>query len=169
MNNKKGAFELSVTTIVIIIMAVVLLSLGLVFIRGVFKKIDTITIDSFEQADAEIGKLSNVDQPLTLSPGSIQVEKGSAKEVLLIIANFEDEEKDFQADISSTSENINCVYADTKDATSKEYTLKSGEEARIKIIVDEKGGSLTTEVCNIEVQGLSGDNKEELIIKVVKA
>jgi len=169
MKNKKGAFQLSVTTIVVIVIAVVLLSLGLVFVRGIFNKMDFLTLDAFETADAEIGKLSNIDEPLTLTPGTIQIEQGGAKEVRLIIANFEDSDATFQAEISSTSNDVICVFADTKESTSKEYNLNSGDQASIKILIDEKGGPLTTEVCNIEIDGLSGDNREELIINIVKA
>lgn len=169
MMNKKGAFELSMTTIVIIVISVVLLSLGLVFVRNVFSKADFLTVNAFEEAEAAIGEIGSVDGPITLSPGSIQIKKGDAKTVELIIANFEEEDLIFKAKISSTSEKVDCVYADTKDTTSKEYTITSGDQATIKIIVDEQGGALGNEVCNIEVDGLPGDNQEELIINVVKA
>lgn len=169
MRNKKGAFQLSMSTIVIIVIAVVLLSLGLVFLRTVFSNIDSLTLDAFETADAEIGKLSTVDAPLTLTPGTMQIEQGSAKEARLIIANFEEETIDFKATIESTKpDTLICVFADTKSATSKLYELNSGDQASIKILVDEKGGPLGTEVCNIAVTGMGGDNIDSLIVKIVK-
>ena len=169
MRTKKGAFQLSITMIIVIVIAVVLLSLGLVFVRNVFNKVDFLTLDAFETADAEIGKLTNIDETLTLSPGTIQIEQGGAKEVRLIIANFENEEKTFQGTISSNDpDNVICVFGDTAETTSKEYTLPSGKEAKIKILVDEKGGPIQTAICNIEVDGIVGDNLDELFINVVK-
>ncbi|MFA5176490.1 MAG: hypothetical protein WC413_04515 [Candidatus Nanoarchaeia archaeon] len=54
MKSKKGAIELSMTTIIVIILGVTLLSLGLMFIRGMFDKINDITKQTFESADEQI-------------------------------------------------------------------------------------------------------------------
>ncbi|MDD5133423.1 MAG: hypothetical protein PHD81_01100 [Candidatus Nanoarchaeia archaeon] len=51
MQNKKGAIELSMTTIIVIILGVTLLSLGLMFIKGTFGNITDITDKTFDQAD----------------------------------------------------------------------------------------------------------------------
>jgi len=57
--NKKGAIELSMNTIIIIVMGVVLLSLGLMFVRGIFSQVEGLSKSAFETADAEIGIMSN--------------------------------------------------------------------------------------------------------------
>ena len=47
MRNKKGALELSINAIVIVILAMTLLGLGLGFVRGMFGKITGISDDTF--------------------------------------------------------------------------------------------------------------------------
>lgn len=168
MKSKKGAIELSMTTIIIIVIGITLLTLGLTWIRGVFRDLDDVTVGAFEQADAAIGELGTIDSELTISPDSIKVKQGGAKTVDVVIANFEDSSVAFQASVSSSSEKVLCVFADKKSSVSKEYNLGSGQQAEIKLIVDEKGGPLGLETCVVEVSGITGDNTEELIVEVVK-
>ena len=48
--NKKGALELSMNTIIIIVIGVVLLSLGLIFVRGLFGQVESLSKSAFETA-----------------------------------------------------------------------------------------------------------------------
>ena len=49
--SKKGAIELSMTTIIVIIMGITLLSLGLIWIRGTFSEITGLSKGAFEKAE----------------------------------------------------------------------------------------------------------------------
>ncbi len=57
MKNKKAAFEMSMTTIIVIVMAVVMLILGLVFIRTIMCGAMNIATTTLEGAQSEINKL----------------------------------------------------------------------------------------------------------------
>ncbi len=165
---KKGALELSITTIIVIVIGITLLSLGLIFVRSIFTNISGLAKESFEQADAEIGKLSEVDSFLTISPSKIDVEKGSSRDVKVIIANFEAVPITVKAKVISTDPKIRCLFADTKGSSSKEYTITSGETRKLILVAEEKGGALGFEYCNVEIMGGStGQNTDTLIVNVI--
>jgi|TARA_B100001971_G_C18056538_1_gene465633 hypothetical protein len=76
MKQKKAAMELSVTAIVTLILAIVMLGLGLGFIRGMFTKVST----SFEEqisAEPE-AELARSSDPLTISRQTIISEAGAS-------------------------------------------------------------------------------------------
>lgn len=169
IKQKKGAFELSVTTIIVIVIGVVLLTLGLIFVRTVFFKVQALSIDAFDQADAEISNLGSVQGLLTISPGTIQLDQGSAKDVKVIIANFESTEIRIRAITSSPDEDMSCVFADTKGEESKPLTIKSGQQAALKLIADQDdNGNLGTKVCNVELLDAPEEARDSLVITVVK-
>ena len=57
--NKRGAIQLSVTTIVIVIIAVTLLSLGLLFVRDTFGRIDRMSDTIFTKGENVIGDIQH--------------------------------------------------------------------------------------------------------------
>lgn len=167
---KRGALELSITTIIVIVIGITLLSLGLIFVRSIFANIRGLSKEAFEHADAEIGKLSEVDRFLTIAPGTIEVEKNSARDIKVVIANFESSPLTVKAKVISSDPKIGCSFADTMGSSSKEYTIASGEQAILKLVIDEKGGSLSTKSCNVEVMGGAKgvQNTDSLIIRVIE-
>lgn len=61
--NKKGAIELSMTTIIVIVLGVTLLILGLGFVRTLFGKVTTLSQGAFDIAEQEIqGKMGATDK-----------------------------------------------------------------------------------------------------------
>jgi len=167
---KRGALELSITTIIVIVIGITLLSLGLIFVRSIFSNIMGLSKEAFEQADAEIGKLSEVDSFLTIAPGKIEVEKGSDRNVKVVIANFEAVTLTVKASVTSTDPKMDCVFADTMGSSSKEYIIASGNTRKLILIVEEKGGTLGIKSCNVEVMGgpEGVQNTDSLIIGVIQ-
>ncbi len=86
MENKKGAIELSVTTIIVIVLGVALLSLGLVFISNIFSKITKTTDDVFGDADILIEKIAQGTDKLSL-PTSVVVKKGKSNTFKAFVFN----------------------------------------------------------------------------------
>jgi len=60
--SRKGAIELSMSTIVVVIIAVVLLSLGLLFVNKVFKTLDILTGDMYANAQRALERNVRSDQ-----------------------------------------------------------------------------------------------------------
>ena len=168
MKSKKGALELSVNTIVVIVIGVTLLILGLVFVRNIFSKIDTLSSDSFAKAEGELGKLSGVDKQLTLSPQRIGVEKGGAKQVNVIIASLAGPLTQISAKATSSSAStLSCVFNDGVpfDDTSEKYDVPSGEQVTLHLIIDDKGSDVGVQGCIIDLsgQGLNPTQKKDTV------
>ncbi len=163
---KKGAIELSMTTIIVIILGVTLLSLGLVFIRGVIEKVTNLSERSFETAESEIGKISGVDQLLTLSPTNIDLPQKSSKPVDVIIANFENGPVSVSGKVESGDQKLSCLFADqaTRKDTSKTYNLGSGKQVKVKMIANDLGADLGINHCVISVRGTGVDETTETLI-----
>lgn len=51
---KKGAIELSMNTIVVVVIGITLLVLGLVFVRGIFQRLGIIGTKAFEAGEQEL-------------------------------------------------------------------------------------------------------------------
>ncbi|MBI4155392.1 hypothetical protein HY498_04900 [Candidatus Woesearchaeota archaeon] len=163
---KKGAIELSMTTIIIIIVGVTLLSLSLVWIRGVIQKVTQLSGTAFETAEGEIGKLSGVSQLLTLSPTNIDLSQNSAKPVDVIIANFENNPITISAKSQSGDPKLSCTFADQpeKKTQSRTYTLGSGKQVKVKLIAEDVGSKLGINHCVITVSGTGVDETTETLI-----
>ena len=167
--SKKGAIELSMTTIIVIIMGITLLSLGLIWIRGTFSEITGLSKGAFEKAEGSISDIfEEVDKPVYVSPPSLTLEQETSEIANFIITNFEQEQVKVTAFVKSSDPTLECLFADTLQVQSKEYLLNSGKQVKVKLIAQEKGGNLGTKVCNIEVPALKESNTESLIIEVVK-
>jgi hypothetical protein len=84
MRNKKAAFEMSITTVIVIVIAVVMLILGLVFVRTIMCGALNIATTTIAGAEDEINKLfgeergnevtcMGVRSPLDIVPGSYNI------------------------------------------------------------------------------------------------
>ncbi len=167
--DKKAAIELSMTTIIVIIIGITLLSLGLIWVRGTFKDITRLSGDAFKQADGAISDIfEEVDKAVYVSPPSVDLEQNSAKTAQFRITNFEQEQIKAKVRVESSDEKISCIFADTFKAESKEYTLGSGKTVEIKVIVEDKGSSLGIKGCNFEVPSIKNANTDSLVVSVVK-
>src|SRR3989338_6223026 len=87
---KKGALELSMNTIVIIVIGVTLLILGLAFVRNIFGKVGGLAEGAFEEAQGKVSDFSTISKSLTVSPERIDVKKGDSKIIAVVIANLKD-------------------------------------------------------------------------------
>ena len=104
MINNKGAMELSINTIVIIVIGVTLLSLGLIFVKGVFDKLDGQSDQIFEGGENEISKIANHDQKLSVKQ-QVNVKQGADAVFKVWVVNFEDDVSDFTVEIEPSSSN----------------------------------------------------------------
>jgi hypothetical protein len=72
--NKKAAIELSVNTIVVIVLAMSMLILGLVLVKNIFSGATDITKMTNEQVKNQVSQLFGDDRKLVVYPDSRQVE-----------------------------------------------------------------------------------------------
>ena len=73
---KKGAIELSMSTIIVVIIGVVLLILGLTFVRGIFSKTDVLTGNAFDEAETAMKNIGTPTEELTVAPLKTSMSQG---------------------------------------------------------------------------------------------
>lgn len=84
-DDKKGALELSVNTIVIVVIGVTLLTLGLVFVKNMFNQLTQTSDDVFGTADKEIGKMHQESK--FTCPTEISVKAGKRQTSTLYVGH----------------------------------------------------------------------------------
>lgn len=173
MQNKRGAIELSMTTIIVIVLGVTLLILGLAFVRTIFGKVSDLTTKSFEEADSQIKNLGTIDKELTVASTSVDLKQGDSRGVGVVMANLGQDDARFQVKTSLPAKTagaakFTCEIAETESATSEEVMLKSGEQRSARLLIIDNDTPLGTYVCKV---ALVKDGRETLsdsvIIRVV--
>ena len=176
MKQKEGAIQLSMSTIIIVIIGVTLLSLGLVWIRGTLGKITDLSDQAFDLSDQEIDNLfADSDSLLKILPDSVELKKGKAAEVGVLFYNLEQTSLQIQAQVVPIAAGIpvTCKLGDTLTGTSKEYTLASGSSEKIKLKVETtKDTTLGTGGCDLIITSLTSEDttyslSEQLLVEIV--
>ncbi len=167
LRNKRGAIELSITTIIVIVIGVALLVLGLTFVSKIFGKANELIDSSFAKADAEIGIFESVNAPLTLIPDTVSLKKGKSKLVTVIAANLDEGvARNVKLTVTSSKNYIGCYFLSTENSVSQPKDIESGNQLKDKIVVRSLSG-VGTGACHVEVQGLStSDNQVDLFVQV---
>ncbi len=168
---KRGVMGLSMTTIIIIIMGITILTLGLVWISGIFTDLTGITDDTFDTADGIIGDLNeNTDEGISLSPSSVTLGQGETEQSIFSMNHQEAGEVTVTATVEVNTimdgdeEDFLCVFADTGETESKEYSLDSGEGASITLVMKDLGSDVGTMYsCVVTAEGLSGGDTTDSI------
>jgi len=119
--SKRGALELSMTTIIIIVVGVVILSLGLMFVRGIFSKVETLSGGAFEEAENVLNEIATHDQEVTL-PSQVIVKQGEQKTFRIWIVNQDNQTKPYSLSIVSQTPGITFIVPTNK------ATLTTGQE-----------------------------------------
>ncbi|MBI2110047.1 hypothetical protein HYT58_02665, partial [Candidatus Woesearchaeota archaeon] len=89
MVKKRGAIELSMNTIIIVVIGIVLLTLGLRWVYSIFGGLEEQRRSIMESTSSEIEKLFGESQEaLKLQSTSITVTQGKSSDVVLIIRNM---------------------------------------------------------------------------------
>jgi hypothetical protein len=167
MVSKKGAIELSMTTIIVIVIGITLLTLGLTWVRGIFDDLEGVTTDAFDEAQGAIGDLSQVEGVLTVTPDKIRLKQNNGNTIDVIAAHTEDINlESYTLKVSSPADGkTECVFADNEmSETSKTYNLASGKSVRIKMVIIDHGAPLGFRACNVEIEGT--EENSQLIIEM---
>ena len=171
--NKRGALELSVNTIIVIVIGVTILTLGLYFVQNIFGGLDELGTGAIQQAKSQLVDLGNVDKLLSVSPKETDISQGDTGYVRVNIANIEEiDYKSVKASVKSTSKDVVCVFTDTLQQTSETWNINSGKKVAVDIGINVgKNAKLGNVVCNVEVSSLDiteSDKSDSLFVNVVK-
>ncbi len=168
---KRGVMEFSMTTIIIIIIGITILTLGLIWISGVFMDLTRVTDDMIDNADGQIEKLNeNTDEGISLSPTSVSLAQGDSTSATFSMNHMESGEVTVYASVEvntildANEEDFLCVFADTGETESDEYALESGEGASITLFMRDLGSDVgAVYSCVVTADGLSGGDTTESI------
>lgn len=145
--NKKGALELSMNTIIIIVIGVTLLILGLTFVKGIFGKTTKLADGAFEKAEGQIGVDANLEEALSIMPKKISLDAGEDKITTIVVANLGKTEIKFPTINTivvtggTYNKDLECTFVETgtSQVTRADTSLKSGEFAKIDVNVKSTG------------------------------
>ena len=158
--NKKGALELSMNTIIIIVIGVVLLSLGLMFVRGIFSQTTDLSDKVFANANQELDTLvGGASRALIISPEKVRIKAGQTSGFIVQVTNLE-EGNSYSGLIgvlqTPPGQGIKCEFTDgTIQANIR--TLIPGAEDRLQVFVRSQKGSIGTKSCKFTLNGLQQD------------
>jgi|SRR3989338_6582502 len=163
--NKKGAIEMSMTTIIVIVIGVTLLILGLIFVRGIFERIGGLSDQLFAQADNIIRDNMDASQKVYVHGAIFTVNSGEDKEVFTGVQNFDDKTGKFKVQAVAGKD----ASADWFVGTDEEIEVMPGEKKGIPLLVQipkgtEPGAAFSFTLKffkNSEVYGT-----EKIIIKI---
>ena len=97
---KRGALELSVSTIVVVVIGVALLSFGLIFVTDLGEGIREMMKDVFTGAKTKLGEVDRqYDERLTITPTDIKVERGKSDTFKVYIGNDLDTTQTFTINV----------------------------------------------------------------------
>ena len=169
--NKKGALELSMNTIIIIVIGVVLLSLGLMFVRGIFTQTTDLSEKVFANANKELDALGgSVNSAIVASPMTVRMKAGETSGFVVQVTNLEQDGtyNGLTGVLGSNDQRIACTFTD--GTTQKNIrTLISGAD-RLQVFVRSQKGVIGTKSCRFTLNGLPEntffDNEVEVIVVV---
>ena len=169
--NKRGALELSMNTIIIIVIGVVLLSLGLIFVRGIFSQTTDLSDKVFADANKQLDDLGgSVSSALVVSPETVRIDSGKTSGFVVQVTNLEEGQtySGLTGTLQALGQGITCTFTD--GASQKVIrTLIPGAEDGLQVLVKSQKGSLGTKTCKFTLNGLTNtvfDNEVEAIVVV---
>ncbi len=169
MLNKKAAIEMSMTTIIVIVLGVVLLILGLVFVQFIFKKTTLLAEGAFDKAEGQIGSFSEITDPLTISPKKMDLSKGDTKIVSVTMANKGATKASVKLKVNplTKADDLICVFEETQNQDSDPHSIPSGEFRTIQLRIESQStGTTGNKVCKITSTGLGEDITATISIRV---
>ena len=130
MKQKKGAIELSMTTIIVIVLGVTLLILGLAFIQGLFAKVTSLSEQSFATADKLIQEQMGSSERFYISALIFEIESGKSISGYVGLQNFESDAEFEITAISGGSEKIDDWFV-----LPSPDTIRAGEKKGYPILI----------------------------------
>lgn len=164
MMNKKGAIELSMTTIIVIVLGITLLSLGILWIRNSFSSIQSLTESQFQQASQIIDATPTGNEKLNL-PIEMNVKSGQTIGFKMYLLN--------DGSTSGTRFNVKIdgdfptslrvgVIGQKENAEVKTYEVTQGETQEIDaLIIVPKSIKSGTFQYTVEITDESGEIYEQ--------
>lgn len=180
MKTKRGAIELSISTIVIVVLAMSMLILGLVLIKTIFSGSVSVAEMTNDQLKNQVSQLFGEDKKLVIYPDSrqIEVEQGQVNGFGIGIKNLKSGKAagdmfSYEVIVSDPEVRNKCGVSETEilslittGRTESNIPLASGESTTTKVLFDtQTGDPLCTVRFRINVK-LNNENYASDIMDV---
>ena len=158
MKSKRGAVELSITTIIVVVIGITLLVLGLAWVQGIFSQLDKLTGEQFTSAQKKIQESMGADARFYVSGNAFNVKSGEKVEVYVGVQNFGTQgTNDFLIEVQP-GKNAEGKFVIT---TSEERVqVKVGDRAGIPVIIRANKGLNTGTDYSFIIKAIRDGNKE---------
>lgn len=177
-SKKRGAIELSMTTIIVVIMGITLLTLGLRWVYNIYGDIEKQKTQMSEAMEQQIiDTFGKSDKPLNLLKNYLTIKQGETQNLGIAIRNIgNNDNQHFKYDIVidqiPSNANKNSVLSWFLYSKGKEFTLDSGQIQTdlISIGVPKTGAPLGRYRVTVELTCREDNNLsyvQPLIIEVV--
>jgi len=159
IKGKKGALELSINTIIIIVIGVTLLTLGLVFVQNIFTQTSDLSAKAFEDANRALAALGdNVNEILTVYPETVRIEAGDVSGFSALIKNIDENSysgviaKVVTSEIAS-SKGVKCEFQDGSISKNLRSPLIPGAKEIFNVRVRTSKSSIGAFGCEFSLSG----------------
>ena len=157
--NKKGALELSVNTIIIIVIGVTLLVLGLQFVRKSIGQSIDLSDKAFQDANKQLDALgSDLSEFVTIAPETVRLNAGEIRGFVVLIKNVEQKTySGITANVKTSDDGIShkvkCEFLDGKATKNIRSPLSTGANERLNIRVKTEKSSIGAYGCEFSLSG----------------
>ena len=126
--NKKAAMELGISTVVMLVIAIVIIGAGIAFIRGFFGTGTDTLVGAFAVAD--FGLEPTAQNPLVLTDGQVSIKRG--REAIVRVGFYNKDNSAYEVDIvfercRTSAVNTQCVEDAVPQIVSLPQRLEPGE------------------------------------------
>ncbi len=177
-SKKRGAIELSMTTIIVVIIGITLLTLGLRWVYNIYGDIERQRGQMSEAMEQQIRDMfGQSDKPLNLLTTSISIGQGKSYDLGIAIKNTGNSDNqhfsyDIVVDQVPSNANKNSVSSWFMYSKGKEFTLNSGQiqSDLISINVPKTGAPLGNYRVTVKLTCREDNNlnyEQPLIIRIV--
>ncbi len=157
--SKKGAMELSVTAIVVLILAIVMLGLGLGFIRGMFGKVSS-QLEQQIAAEPE-PVVPSGSSPITLSRESMITHAGDKEVMKVSIFN------PTEATLTGVVPLVSCTgLTITSQANSRD--IEQGKFVTFNVLVPIPSSGPDTYLCKVTTTAAAGNFYKDFSLKIIQ-
>ncbi len=163
---KKADLSLSMNTIVILILAITLLGLGLTFLRGLFKNIESKVEEGL--AAGQIDVSLTADRPMAVTPEMIEIDAGETKNMKLSFLNDQPKDIPMKLEIweSSTPDDATC--GGEGGSTDIPCQIEAnGAAARLAVTYPAMSSNVKKDMINrwtLSIKGLSASGQSQTVL-----
>ena len=168
MKDRRGAIELSMTTIIVIVIGVTLLILGLAWVRGMFEKVTSLTDQAFDTAEKEIQNNMGPSDKFYVGGLDFALDPGKDRIISVGIQNFGTEGESNMFKIIASSGKQGCE-ASKWFVLPDEFELFVGDKIGVPVLIKVPKGTEPGKTCPFTIKSEKDGNSygsQPIIVKV---